>query len=113
MQEDIAMKDKKNVIRLTYVEKGKKYHGTIDKNDFFNQMKHMADWYPNCNENATKLCELLPKIDCIKINKDIIDTQDVPFIEYQNINDDTTGCMKFRRYYTIIWSFFILIISFF
>ena len=43
------MKDEKNVIRLTYVEKGKKYHGTIDKNDFINQMKHMADWYPDCN----------------------------------------------------------------
>lgn len=100
------MKDLKN-IRLIYVEKGNIYRGTIDRADFINQMEHMIDWYPDCNENATKLCELLPKIDCIKINKDIIETQDVPFIEYQNIGENTPKCMKFRRYYTIIWSFFL------
>ena len=101
------MKDKSNVIRFTYLEKGKIYHTTIDRYDFINQMKHIVEWYPDCNENATKLCELLPTIDCIKINKDIVETQDVPFIEYQNINDDTPWCMKFRRSYTIIWSFFL------
>ena len=107
MQEDLAMKDKKNVIRFTYVEKGKIYHSNIDRTDFIDQMEHMVEWYPDCNENAIKLCELLPSIDCIKINNDVIETQDVPFIEYQNINDDTPRCLKFRRFYTIIWSFFL------
>ena len=101
------MKDKKNVIRFTYVEKGKIYYSTIDKYDLIDQMEHMIDWFPDCNENAKKLCELLPAIDCIKINKDILETQVVPFIEYQNINDSTPRCMKFRRCYTIIWSFFL------
>ncbi len=101
------MKDKKNVIRFIYVEKGKLYYSTIDRNDFIDQMEHIVEWFPGCNENATKLCELLPTIDCIKINKDIIETQDVPFIVYENINDNTQRCMKFRRSYTIIWSFFL------
>lgn len=101
------MKDKKNVIQFTYVEKGKIYYSTIDRDDFIDQMEHMVEWYPGCNENATKLCKLLPYVDCIQVNKDIIDTQDVPFIVYQNINDNTQNFMKFRRSYTIIWSFFL------
>ena len=107
IQEDLAMKDVTNVIQFTYVEKNKIYHGTINRDHFIDQMEHMVDWYPDCNENATKLCELLPAIASIKINKDIIETQDVPFIEYLNIDDDTPRCIKFRRYYTIIWSFFL------
>lgn len=101
------MKDTKNVIWLTYVEKGKTYNGEIDRNEFLKQMEYMADWYPGCNDNAIKLCKLLPNIDSIKINKDIIETQDVPFIQYQNIGEDVIRCLKFMRYYTIIWSFFL------
>lgn len=101
------MKDLKNVIRLTYVEKGKTYQGEIDRSEFIEQMEHMADWYPDCNNNATTLCKLLPNIASIRINKDVIETQDVPFFQYQNIGDDTIQCMKFMRYYTIIWSFFV------
>lgn len=101
------MKDVNKTIRLTYVEKGKTYYGEINRQDFLNQMEHMVSWFPGCNENATKLCELLPNIDLIKINKDIIDTQNVPFIEYQNIGENTSKCLKFMRRYTIIWDFFL------
>lgn len=101
------MRDKQNVIQFTYVENGKIYHSTIDRYYLLDQMEHMVEWFPGCNENAAKLCKLLPSIDCIKINKDIIDSQDVPFIEYQNVNDNTERCMKFRRCYTIVWNFFL------
>lgn len=100
------MKDVKKFIRLIYVEGGKSYHGEINRADFIDQISHMVNWYPSCNDNAKKLCELLPNIDYIKINKDIINTQDVPCIEYQFFGEDTPKCMKFMRMYTIIWSLF-------
>ena len=96
----------KDFIRLTYLEKGKEYPGKINRAEFINQMEHMVKWFPNCNENAITLCELLPTIDTITINKDIIDTQEVPFIQYTNIGDETPRCLKFRRTYKIIWDFF-------
>ena len=96
----------KDFIRLTYLEKGKEYPGEINRAEFINQMEHIVKWFPNCNENAITLCELLPTIDTITINKDIIDTQEVPFIQYTNIGDKTPRCLKFRRTYIIIWDFF-------
>ena len=96
-----------DVIRLIYVEHGKTYHGKINKTNFLDQMKHIVDWFPNCNDNAVTLCGLLPDIDCIIINQDIIDTQDVPFILYTTIGDSTEKYLKFRRSYSIIWNFFL------
>lgn len=104
IQEDFSMKDK---IQLTYVEKGNFYYGTIDRADFLNQMQHMADWFPGCNDNALKLCDLLPNIESILINKDVIDTQTVPFITYTNIGSSVNHCLKFMRTYKIIWDFFL------
>jgi len=97
----------KDIIKLEYVEKGVVYHGEIDKSNFVNQMEHMVKWYSDCNENASRLCALLPSIEYIRINQDIIDTQTNPFIEYHTIGDDTPKCLKFKHRYTIIWSFFV------
>lgn len=102
------MKDEKNnVIRLTYVEKGIIYHGGIDRKEFLNQMEHMVNWFPGCNDNALELCRLLPNIDSITINRDIIDTQTIPSFTYQNIGSTDLHFMKFRRIYTIVWDFFL------
>lgn len=97
----------KDAIQLIYVEDGKTYYGVISRSFFLYQMKHMVNWFPVCNDNAIKLCELIPNIDCITINKDIIDTQDVPFILYRNVEENTENCLRFCRSYRIIWSFFL------
>ena len=97
----------KEAIRLIYVEGEKTYYGEINRKNFLNQMEHMVNWFPGCNDNAIKLCELLPNIDCITINKNTIDTQDVPFILYKNVGEDVEKCLRFRRSYSIIWSFFL------
>lgn len=93
-----------NVIRLNYVEHGKTYHGEIDKEVFLDQMQHMVEWFPDCNCNAKKLCELIPHMDCITINQDIIDSQDVPFLMYYAFGQEYW--LRLRRTYTIIWGFF-------
>ena len=41
------------------------------------------------------------------INKDIIETQDVPFIVYTTADTSEPQVLKLRRPYTIIWEFFI------
>lgn len=105
---DVAKKtilNKNEPISLTYVEKGQTYHTTIDRASFINQMEHMVTWYPGCNENATRLCELLPNMESITVNNDIIQTQDIPFFEYQSFGDEVPHCMKFMRFYKIVWSF--------
>ena len=52
----------KDSIKLEYVEKGVVHQGEIDKNNFVNQMEHMLKWYTDCNENASRICVLLPSI---------------------------------------------------
>lgn len=100
MRKDVAKND---VIKLTYIENGITYHGEIDRPSFISQMKHMIKWYADCNENSTALCEILPTMESMTVNNDIIKTQDIPFFEYKIFGDSEARCMKFRRFYKIIW----------
>lgn len=94
----------KDFIELFYVEKNQTYSGTIERSGFLIQMQHLAKWFPTNNQNATKLCTLIPEIESITINKDIIDTQDVPFIEYKIPGKETT-ILKILRTHHIVWGF--------
>lgn len=94
----------KKMIDLTYVEKGVSYKGSIVRESFLNYMQHLVSWYPDRNANATKLCELIPEMESIKINQDILDTQDVPFIEYKCPEDSRTKMLRLSRPCRIIWS---------
>lgn len=95
----------KKDIDLIYVKDKVTYVGSIDRNAFLDHMSHMVTWFPNCNFNALKLTELIPKFTCITINEDIIKTQDVPFIVYTTCDSAAENVLKLRRPWTIIWDF--------
>ena len=111
----------KKGIDLIYVAQKVTYNGVIPRTEFLDEMSHLAVWFPDCNFNALKLQELIPKFTSISINKDIIDrvssvekdikdiieTQDVPFIVYTTADTSEPQVLKLRRPYTIIWEFFI------
>lgn len=94
-------------IDLIYVANDVTYNGVIPRNAFLNEMAHLAVWFPDCNYNALKLKDLIPEFTSININKDIIETQDVPFIVYTTADNPEPQVLKLRRPYTIIWEFFI------
>lgn len=93
-------------IDLIYVTGKTTYNGIIVRKDFLDQMSNMASWFQNCNFNALKLQSLIPDIVSIKINDDIIETQDVPFIVYTTVNNPSEQILKLRRPCDIIWDFF-------
>ncbi len=97
----------KKGIKLIYVTQKVTYNGVIPRTEFLDEMSHLAVWFPDCNFNALKLQELIPKFTSISINKDIIETQDVPFIVYTTADTPEPHVLKLRRPYTIIWEFFI------
>lgn len=97
----------KKDINLIYVTQKVTYNGVIPRTEFLDEMSHLAVWFPDCNFNALKLQELIPKFTSISINKDIIETQDVPFIVYTTADTPEPQVLKLRRPYTIIWEFFI------
>ena len=84
----------KKTIEFKYVKNGKTYTGIIDRSELLDKMSKLTSWYPDCNTNAKKLCKLIPDIDCIKINQDTIDTQDVPFIEYTTNSEPQPNILK-------------------
>lgn len=94
-----------NNINLIYVKNGTSYHTKINRALFQDQMERFVVWYAPCNNNvnAQKLCKLIPVIDTIKINADIIETQDIPFFEYTTFSSKEANILKFRRPFKIIW----------
>lgn len=94
----------KKIIRLRYVSEGTTYRGEIDREQFIHYMQEIAKMFEENNEISTKLVEILPSIVYIKINKDINDTQDVPYIIYGG-EDRRAKILKIRRNHRIIWAF--------
>lgn len=93
----------KDVIQLEYIKNAQKRQGQINREDFFNHMKYLAETFEN-NENSSKLIKLIPEMTYITINQDINQTQDVPFIQYK-LTDDEIRILKILRTHRIIWAF--------
>ncbi len=94
------MKDR---IKLEYVINDGMHVGSIDREEFLQNMEYLVEAFPHNNEIATKLVELIPNMTCIRVDKILNDTQDVPFIWYQTAQKD--GIIKILRYHSIIWGF--------
>ena len=95
----------KNTIQLKYVVKGKKYQGEIDRQEFFSWMKDISERFKGNNEISTKFVDMLPTMTKMEINKDINETQDVPFVLYENGNGEQQKVLKIMRCHHIIWGF--------
>lgn len=99
------MKDK-DMIDLIYVSNDKTYKGHIDRATFLDQMSHMVKWFaPDCNENAKKLCSLIPEFTSITVTQTVFDSKDVPFFEYTTIHSNEPNIFEFMRPHSIIQDF--------
>ncbi len=98
------MKDK-DLIKLEYVEGRRNYHGIIDRNEFLSHMEYLVEKFPDNNEIAKQLTNLIPEMRYILINKDMNDTQDIPSIFYKLNNEDDGYILKILRFHSIIWGF--------
>lgn len=94
-------------ILLFYSEDGITYLGTIDRNVFLDKMKKIISWYPDCNQNATRLVDIIPQVESFTIHSEINRTQDVPLIEYKLLTmnpHESNRVLKLQRPYSIIWA---------
>ena len=90
------MKDK-DMIDLIYVSNDKTYKGHIDRATFLDQMSHMVKWFaPDCNENAKKLCSLIPEFTSITVTQTVFDSKDVPFFEYTTTLSSASSICQHR-----------------
>lgn len=96
----------KDLIKLKYVEGKKVYEGTINRQEFLNHMNYLVEEFPDNNEIAKKLVRLIPEMNHILINKDMNDTQDVPFVYYKLDGSSEGHILKILRFHSIIWGFF-------
>ena len=95
----------KDLIKLKYVEGKKVYQGTINRQEFLNHMNYLVEKFTDNNEISKKLAGLIPEMSHILINKDMNDTQDVPFVYYKLDGSSEGHILKILRFHSIIWGF--------
>ena len=95
----------KDTIQLNYVVKGKRYEGKINRKEFFDWMRDISERFKGNNEISIKFVGLIPKMTEMEINKDINETQDVPFVLYKEENKEQRKVLKIMRCHHIIWGF--------
>ena len=94
-----------NKINLIYVRDKISYEIGIDRILFLDQMQRFAIWQSpdNNHSDAQKICKLIPELETIRINYDIIETQDVPFFEYTTYSNVEASVFKLKRPCKTIW----------
>lgn len=95
----------KDLIHLTYIEKGRIYEGSISKTEILSDMEYIKNRYSDNNENAKRLIKIIPKAIKITINSDYNETQDMPFVTF-TYYDGKVGMLKIHRTHSVIWGFF-------
>ena len=95
---------RKDNIRLYYVCKSRMYRGEINREEFFSWMSDIAKRFEGNNEISTKLVEVIPSMVKMKINQDLNETKDVPFIQCENETGEIKA-IQIRRHHRIIWGF--------
>lgn len=91
-------------IKLEYVDRNITYNGEINREEFLSHMQHLKETFsPQDNQISTKLVELIPNMVSIRINNDVNETQNIPYIWY--VTTETEGILKIRRCHHIVWAF--------
>ena len=95
---------KKEPIIFEWYDKGenKKKIKEVDRKEFFDIMYSIKKGFPNDNQVSTVLCDIIPDVSTIFIDKDRNQQIDVPFI-YYDLNGNQK-VLEIIRYHKIIWS---------
>lgn len=94
----------KDAIRLEYVENKKTYQGKISRREFLEKMKWFVEEFPDNNRIATKFVSIIPQTVYVKINNDVNQTQDIPYILYMK-RGESFEMLKIPRIHRRIWNF--------
>ncbi len=94
------MKDT-NII-LNWFENGKRTEKEINRESVMAVFEGLKEGFDGNNEISRKLLDVLPNVDEITINKDYIETQDVPSIAYSI--DGSHELLKIMRCHKIVWA---------
>ena len=96
------MKD--TAIILSWKNSGQEYLREIDREDFYYIFLGLAKGYDKIGDNeiSKTMIKIIPEVDKIFINKDINETQNIPFIECY-INEKIC-ILKIMRRHRIVWS---------
>lgn len=89
-------------IILRWVRKSKKYSKEMEKNEMLVVFEGLAKGFSDDNEMSVKLIDIIKKADILSLNKDIMQSQDTPFIAY-NIGG-VADILRIRRRHKIVWS---------
>ena len=96
----------RETITLNYIKGGRHFKGVIPRYELQTKMNDFVLNYPNCNQNASKLTKLIPRIVMITINQDILGTCDVPFFVFSTADSTTVDILKLHRPCTYVWKTF-------
>ena len=89
-------------VTLRWVRKSKRYFKEMPKQEMLVVFEGLAKGFSDDNEMSVKLIEIIRNADMLSLNKDIMQSQDTPFITY-NI-DGVVEVLRIRRRHKIVWS---------
>lgn len=89
-------------VTLRWVRKSKRYSKEMPKQEMIVVFEGLAKGFSDDNEMSVKLIDIIKKADMLSLNKDIMQSQDTPFIAY-NIGG-ASDILRIRRRHKIVWS---------
>lgn len=89
-------------ITLIYVRKGKKSIKAVDKARMLDLFVGVAKSFSDDNEMSIKLIDIIKKAEFLRLNKDIADSKDEPFITYKI--DGAVDTINIKRHHKIVWA---------
>lgn len=89
-------------ITLIYVRKGKKSIKAVDKARILGLLAGVAKSFSDDNEMSIKLIDIIKKAEFLRLNKDIADSKDEPFITHKI--DGAVNTTSIKRHHKIVWA---------
>lgn len=96
----------KDISFTYYRTNGQKFSMDLNRESILAKMRELVKKYPDCNDNATTLLQIIPEIETMEIYQFALDSQDVPYIVYTTFSHAEKQLLKFRGAYRITWEYF-------
>ena len=96
----------KDISFTYYRTNGQKFSMDLNRESILAKMRELVKKYPDCNDNATTLLQIIPEIETMEIYQFALDSQDVPYIVYNTFSHAEKQLLKFRGTYRIKWEYF-------
>ena len=92
----------RETISFRWIKNGELGGREVSRVEMLSKFQELVKDYPDNNEIAIKMTEIIPKVTQIKINFDLNKSQDVPCIAYK-VDNEVVGILKILRHHKIVW----------